>query len=144
MKTLSRVVALQLAWLLPLLLSSLLYPLMAMAGSVVEVRPDSPIIQLPDKNAASVLIDADRKIEFDDLRGLADRLWQRYASADQHARAGLDAARTQLDLFTPILAAGSEATLQGLEKSLQDTFVFPRDERAPDSRRQIHAENPIR
>lgn len=65
MKTLPRVVA--------VLLLSLLCPLAAHAAAVVEVRPESPIIQQPDKNAASVLVDSERKLEFIDIRGLADQ-----------------------------------------------------------------------
>ncbi len=65
MKTLPRVVA--------VLLLSLLCPLAAYPAAVVEVRPESPVIQQPDKNAASVLVDSERKLEFIDIRGLADR-----------------------------------------------------------------------
>ncbi len=65
MKTLPRVVA--------VLLLSLLFSLVARAAAVVEVRPESPLIQQPDKSAASVLVDSERKLEFIDIRGLADQ-----------------------------------------------------------------------
>ena len=65
MKTLSRVVA--------VLLITWLCPALAAAGNIVEVRPDSPIIQLPDKSAASVLADPERKLEFADIREQGDR-----------------------------------------------------------------------
>ncbi len=65
MKTLPRVVA--------VLLLSLLFSLVVRAAAVVEVRPESPLIQQPDKSAASVLVDSERKLEFIDIRGLADQ-----------------------------------------------------------------------
>ena len=65
--------SLQLSLLLSLLLSTSLWPCPALAATVVEVRPDSPIIQQPDKQAASVLIDTERKLAFADLPAQADR-----------------------------------------------------------------------
>jgi serine phosphatase RsbU (regulator of sigma subunit) len=65
MNTLHRVVI--------VLLFSLLMPTLAAAGTAVEVRPDSPIIQLPDKGAAAVLIDAGRTLAFADIREMPDR-----------------------------------------------------------------------
>jgi hypothetical protein len=47
--------------------------ILAFAGSVIEVRPDSPIIQQPDKQAAMVLVNTERKLEFADLPAQADR-----------------------------------------------------------------------
>ena len=65
MKTVSRIVA--------VVLIALLYPALAAASDVVEVRPDSPIIQPPDKDAASVLTDPGRTLEFADIREMGDR-----------------------------------------------------------------------
>ncbi len=80
MKTLPRAVAVPppyrpaflrvflLEWLLVSLLLVLLSPLVAHAGMVVDIRPDSPIIQPPDKRAASVLEDRDGTLSFADAR----------------------------------------------------------------------------
>ena len=65
MKSLHRVVA--------VLLFALSLPALVLAGTAVEVRPDSPIIQQPDKNAASVLVDSEHKLEFADLAALSER-----------------------------------------------------------------------
>ena len=65
MKTLHRVVA--------VLLAALLFPTLAAAAAAVEVRPDSPIIQLPDKSAAAVLVDVERKLDFADISNMPDR-----------------------------------------------------------------------
>lgn len=65
MKTLPRVVA--------VLLLSLSIPLAAHAGAVVEVRPDSPIIQPPDKRTATVLEDREGRLSFAEAHAQAER-----------------------------------------------------------------------
>ncbi len=65
MKTLPRVVA--------VLVVTVLFPLLAVAGDAVEVGADSPVIQLPDKRAAAVLEDPAHTLEFAEVRALADR-----------------------------------------------------------------------
>ncbi len=48
-------------------------PAPAEATPVVEVRPDSPVIQMPDKRTAFVLEDRERNIDFADARALTER-----------------------------------------------------------------------
>ncbi len=48
-------------------------PATAQTTPAVEVRPDSPVLQMPDKRTAFVLEDRERKFDLADARALSDR-----------------------------------------------------------------------